>query len=191
MERFAAADYIQYEISNWARAAGRLGGAARPSEKESFGHLFGGDSDECVALAAVPARACAHNLAYWLNSDYLAAGAGAYGHITAGGAPHRYSDTLAIDAYIAAMGAGRRPLAETIPLTEDDIRAETMMMGLRLNIGVGEEHFAGRCGAALEDVYGPQLAELIAQGLIERVPGRVRLTPRGRMFGNQVFLRFL
>jgi oxygen-independent coproporphyrinogen-3 oxidase len=170
MERFAAADYVQYEISNFARGEGLR---------------------ESRALPNIPSRACAHNLAYWLNSDYLAAGAGAYGHITTGGSPHRYYDTLAIDAYIATMDAGRRPLAEVIPLTEADIRAETMMMGLRLNVGVGEEHFAGRCGAALADVYGPQLAELVEQGLIERTPGRVRLTPRGRMLGNQVFLRFL
>jgi oxygen-independent coproporphyrinogen-3 oxidase len=191
MEHFAAAGYMQYEISNWARAAGRLGGVARPSEKESFPHLFCEDSGESHALAAVPSRACHHNLAYWLNSDYLAAGAGAYGHITTGDSPHRYYDILAIDAYIAAMDAGHRPLAETIPLAAGDIRAETMMMGLRLNAGVGEEHFAARCGASLSDVYGPEVADLTSQGMIERIAGRVRLTPRGRMLGNQVFLRFL
>ncbi len=170
MGRFADAGYVQYEISNFAREEGLR---------------------EHRDLPDIPSRACAHNLAYWLNSDYLAAGAGAYGHITSGGSPHRYYDTLGIDAYIAAMGAGRRPLAEIIPLSAVDIRAETMLMGLRLNVGVGADHFAARCGAALEDVYGPQITELIGQGLIERAPGRVRLTPRGRMLGNQVFLRFL
>ncbi|MEI8307173.1 MAG: radical SAM family heme chaperone HemW [Chloroflexales bacterium] len=170
MDRFAAANYVQYEISNFARQE---------------------EIRESKILPDIPSRACHHNLAYWLNSDYLAAGAGAYGHITSGGAPHRYSDTLAIDAYIAAVTTGHRPLAEIIPLSVADIRAETMMMGLRLNVGVGDDHFAARCGATLTDVYGPQIAELIGQSLIERVPGRIRLTPRGRMFGNQVFLRFL
>jgi oxygen-independent coproporphyrinogen III oxidase len=191
MERFAAAGYAQYEISNWARVAGRPGGACGPSEKESFPHLFGGESGESAALPALPDRACAHNIAYWLNSDYLAAGSGAYGHITSGDAPQRYYDILSVEGYIAAAGAGRRPLAETIPLGLADICAETMMMGLRLNVGVGEAHFAARCGAPLEQVYGPQLAELAAQGLIERAGGRVYLTPRGRMLGNQVFMRFL
>jgi len=178
MERFAAADYVQYEISNWA-LGNREQGAGNSGDLSP------------VPCSLFPQRACHHNLAYWLNSDYLAAGAGAYGHITAGGPPHRYSDTLAIDGYIAAVATGRRPLAETISLSAADIRAETMMMGLRLNIGVGADHFAARCGAALEDAYGPQIADLIAQGLIERAPGRVRLTPRGRMLGNQVFQRFL
>ncbi|NNJ09601.1 radical SAM family heme chaperone HemW [Chloroflexales bacterium ZM16-3] len=170
MDRFAAAGYVQYEISNFAR-----GDVLR----------------ESTALPEIPSRACAHNLAYWLNSDYIAAGAGAYGHITAGGSPHRYYDILAVEGYIAAAGSGGRPLAETIPLSAADIRAETMMMGLRLNVGVSEDHFAGRCGARLEEVYGEQIAELVTQGLIERADGRVRLTLRGRMLGNQVFLRFL
>ncbi|NTW00791.1 MAG: radical SAM family heme chaperone HemW [Oscillochloris sp.] len=174
MERFAAAGYVQYEISNFARIA----------------NTSCGDVAQIPSLAGIPALACHHNLAYWLNSDYLAAGAGAYGHITTGEVPQRYYDLLAIDAYIAAVGTGERPLAEIIPLSMADIRAETMMMGLRLNVGVAEMHFAARCEASIDSVYGSQIAELTALGLVERAQGRLRLTPRGRMVGNQVFLRF-
>ncbi|NCC32861.1 MAG: radical SAM family heme chaperone HemW, partial [Chloroflexia bacterium] len=53
MTQFAAAGYQQYEISNWARITPEDG--------------------------RLPRYACAHNLAYWLNSDYLAVGAGAHG----------------------------------------------------------------------------------------------------------------
>ncbi len=132
-------------------------------------------------------KPCQHNLAYWLNSDYLAAGAGAHGHMY----PHRYADILGIDDYIAAVAAGRLPVAETTALTAHDLRAETMMMGLRLNAGVSEAHFAARCGLSLDAAYSEALAELIDQGLLERADARVRLTERGRMFGNHVFARFL
>jgi oxygen-independent coproporphyrinogen-3 oxidase len=172
MERLGAAGYAQYEISNFALAGAH----------------------------------CHHNLAYWLNSDYLAAGAGAHGHVstaeasmwpTAGAAEAsalrhvRYHDILAVDAYIAAVGEGRLPVAEVIELAPGDLRAETMFMGLRLNIGVGEAHFAARCGLSLDEAYGEALAELLEQGLLERGDGRVRLTPRGRMLGNRVFERFV
>lgn len=163
MERLGAAGYVQYEISNWVRPGGG------------------------EVLPGAPARACHHNLAYWLNSDYMAAGAGAHGHAY----PQRYVDVLGVDDYIAAAGAGGLPRAEVSELAPQDLRAETMMMGLRLSAGVGEAHFAARCGLSLDEAYGEALAELIGQGLVERAGGRVRLTPRGRMLGNRVFERFV
>jgi oxygen-independent coproporphyrinogen-3 oxidase len=179
MERLAAAGYEQYEISNWALQGDRGQGTGDRGGSEPW--LFP------VPCSLFPARACAHNLAYWLNSDYLAAGAGAHGHVY----PRRYHDILGIDAYIAAVGEGRLPVAETIPLAPKDLRAETMFMGLRLSVGVGEAHFAARCGLSLDEAYGEALAELQELGLIERGGGRVRLTPRGRMLGNRVFERFV
>jgi oxygen-independent coproporphyrinogen-3 oxidase len=163
MELLGAAGYVHYEISNWA--------------------LPGGGE----VLPGLPARACHHNLAYWLNSDYLAAGAGAHGHVY----PRRFVDLLGVDDYIAAVSAGKRPLAETVELAPTDLRAETMMMGLRLSVGVSEAHFAARCGLSLDAAYSEDLAELVDQGLLERVGGRVRLTSRGRMLGNRVFERFV
>jgi oxygen-independent coproporphyrinogen III oxidase len=132
-------------------------------------------------------KPCQHNLAYWLNSDYLAAGAGAHGHVY----PQRYHDILGVDDYIAAVAAGRLPVAERVDLSPADLRAETMMMGLRLNRGVSEAHFAARCGLALDEAYGAALSELVGQGLLERAGGRVRFTERGRMLGNRVFERFV
>ncbi|WP_129628653.1 radical SAM family heme chaperone HemW [Candidatus Oscillochloris fontis] len=164
LEHLAANGYLQYEISNFARTS---------------------------AAGPLPSHACQHNLAYWLNSDYLAAGAGAYGHITTPHDRHRYANRLTIDGYLAALAAAQRPVAEIIPLTPADLCAETMMMGLRLNMGVGAAHFAARCGMALATVYGGEIANLVALGLLEQDAERVWLTPRGRMIGNQVFQHFL
>jgi oxygen-independent coproporphyrinogen-3 oxidase len=157
-----ARGYTQYEISNWARTT-----------------LHDGDR-------AVPALACHHNLAYWLNADYLGCGAGAHGHLY----PQRYFDVLAIDDYIAAANT-TLPIAETNDLDDKDLAAETMFMGLRLNAGVSLAHFADRCGAPIDTVYGDTLADLEARGLIERDAVAVRLTARGRMLGNRVFSQFV
>lgn len=163
MEMLGAAGYRHYEISNWVRPSA----SDRPD--------------------APPALACQHNLAYWLNSDYLAAGAGAHGHVF----PQRYANLRPIDSYITAVQSGRRPIAETTLLTSADLAAETMFMGLRLDIGVGFAHFAARVGQSLLDYYGPTLDQLSQQGLIECSAQRVYLTPRGRMLGNQVFAHFV
>lgn len=166
--KLGAAGYVQYEISNWARTTSAPV-AARPADP------------------ALPAAACRHNLAYWYNLDYLAAGAGAHGHVY----PQRYYDLLAVDAYIAAVGAGQRPLAAVTDLSPSDLYAETMFMGLRLSHGVSRSHFRQRCAAELDSVYGGLLADLIAAGLLADNGTRVYLTPRGRMLGNQVFEQFV
>jgi oxygen-independent coproporphyrinogen III oxidase len=132
-------------------------------------------------------KPCHHNLAYWLNADYLAAGAGAHGHVF----PRRYADVLGIDEYIAAVRRGARPVADVSELDAADLAAETMFMGLRLNAGVGYAHFRERTGRALEEVYGAVLDGLVGQGLVARGAEGVRLTARGRMFGNQVFQQFV
>jgi oxygen-independent coproporphyrinogen-3 oxidase len=163
IEYLGAAGYTQYEISNWAR---------QPA---------------AAADAQPPTYACQHNLAYWLNSDYLAAGAGAHGHLF----PQRYANICGIDAYIASVRAGQRPLAEQVDLTQRDLCAETMFMGLRLNSGIAFAHFRARCGIDMHDVFGPLLHELCTQGLLERTTTGVRLTPRGRMLGNQIFAHFV
>ncbi|HWQ13583.1 MAG TPA: radical SAM family heme chaperone HemW [Roseiflexaceae bacterium] len=165
IERFGAAGYVQYEISNWARA----------SSRESF------------ALPGLPSHACHHNIAYWLNADYLGCGAGAHGHLY----PRRYVDVLGIDDYIARTRAGASPVDDITELTARDLAAETMFMGLRMNIGVSFGHFRERVGAEMDAVFGAELAELEGLGLLARDAAGVRLTERGRMLGNRVFERFV
>jgi oxygen-independent coproporphyrinogen-3 oxidase len=177
IERLGAAGYVQYEISNWARDRG-VGD--------------GGWGLEAPGLTPIPhppspTHACHHNLAYWLNADYLACGAGAHGHLY----PRRYFDVLGVDEYIGRVRAGASPVAETTELTENDLQAETMFMGLRLNSGVSYAHFYDRCGVELDKVYGPTLDDLAALGLLARDERGVYLTERGRMLGNRVFERFV
>lgn len=175
MERFAAAGYVQYEISNWARPAGCSSEIADRAAAAA------------AARAAIPRHACHHNLAYWLNADYLGVGAGAHGHLY----PRRYVDVLGIDDYIERVRAGDPPVAEVTELSARDLAAETMFMGLRMNVGVSFVHFRDRVGLEMDSVFGAELAELAELGLVERDAGGVRLTERGRMLGNRVFERFV
>lgn len=165
---FGEAGYGHYEISNWARKD------AMPHNSENINRMF-------------PGYACQHNLAYWFNADYLAAGAGAHGHLY----PRRFANILKIDDYIKSIATGQGPIAETTDLTQRDLCAETMFMGLRLNAGVSFRHFADRCGSDMREVYADELAELEQNGLIERDEIGIRLSDHGRMIGNQVFIKFV
>lgn len=156
--------YLQYEISNWAK----------------------------------PGFECRHNLQYWHGQPYLAFGAGAHGY--AGG--YRYSNVLRIKTYIERLTNHQFPHHQ-FPLTpatvnhhgqslQDDM-SEFMMTGLRLTReGVSEEEFQTRFGNSIWGVYGKEIQELINAGLLRNGLGkRVKLTERGRLLGNQVFMRFV
>jgi oxygen-independent coproporphyrinogen-3 oxidase len=69
--------------------------------------------------------------------------------------------------------------------------SETMMMGLRLlDEGIPFKRFQDRFGVPLTDRYAHQLEELSGLDLIQIGNGRLRLSQRGYLLGNQAFLRF-
>jgi oxygen-independent coproporphyrinogen-3 oxidase len=175
LERLDRAGFEQYEISNFARRDG--------------------DGDRFV---------CRHNLQYWRNLPYLGFGAGAHGYA----AGVRTANVLSPKAYIERCLPGRvfsEEVRRGFPATPATVRAqpvdrktemgEFMMMGLRLTAeGVSSRVFAETFDAALEAVYGTEIDELISLGLLEKAgPGgdSLRLTPRGRLLGNQAFMRFV
>jgi oxygen-independent coproporphyrinogen-3 oxidase len=161
--------YVQYEISNWAK----------------------GDAD-----ALTPRFACRHNLQYWRLLPYLGFGAGAHGCA----ADTRYSNVLRIATYLRRMGAEKAradfPLSPAAvsrhARTREEAMKEMLMLGLRLTReGVSSEGFRARFDAALEEVFGAEIEEGISLGLLEWQKGRIRLTSRARLVGNQVFMRFV
>ena len=72
--------------------------------------------------------------------------------------------------------------------------SEFMMTGLRLtNAGVTESDFKSRFGRGLLEVYPKEIEELVRNNLLEwnKASDVLRLTKRGRLLGNQVFMRFV
>lgn len=71
--------------------------------------------------------------------------------------------------------------------------SEFMMTGLRLTQeGVSEEEFQTRFGQSMREFYGKEIDQLLKLGLIEGLKGEgIRITRRGRLLGNQVFMRFV
>jgi len=167
MERLEQAGYLQYEISNWAR------------------------------LGEIDNR-CQHNLQYWRFLPYLGIGAGAHGFING----IRTENVGGIPEYILRLKNNRpsafpaSPAGEpVIKLSNWDLMQEFMMVGFRLTEeGVSGNGFHALFGQTMESIFSKQIDLLLKQGLIERHPQdqtRLRLTRRGRLFGNQVFAQFV
>ena len=74
-------------------------------------------------------------------------------------------------------------------------KGEVMIMGLRLTEeGVSRAAFRERFGEDLESVYEVQIERLVASGLLEwggEDKDVLRLTMRGRLLGNRVFVEFV
>jgi oxygen-independent coproporphyrinogen-3 oxidase len=143
---------------------------------------------------ARPGYACQHNLVYWLNQPYLGLGAGAHSSAPQSQASwQRWANLRLPRDYVATLEQGRRPIDGEVEAIDRTLeQAETMIMGLRLlQEGVSAERFQQRFGVSLEQAYGQQIRDLIARGLLERLPDRLRLTTKGHLLGNQVFVEFL
>jgi oxygen-independent coproporphyrinogen-3 oxidase len=170
--------YVHYEISNWAMDRGQL----------TVDHV-------------ASSLACKHNMQYWRSLPYLAFGAGAHGYADG----YRYSNALRIKTYIDRLTNVSTsdmdfPLSPAVvnqhKQTLKDDMSEYMLNNLRLvHAGVAESDFGLRFGSALLEVYPNEINELIHSGLLEKKTSEnsdvFRLTKRGRLLGNQVFLRFV
>jgi oxygen-independent coproporphyrinogen-3 oxidase len=138
-------------------------------------------------------RECEHNLIYWRNEPYLGLGAGAHSSvISRNGVSRRWWKVRRPADYIARSERGDTLEMGGEDLDEATSRGETMMLGLRLlHEGMTIARFEHRYGAPMTHFYATALQEAQSKGLIEILPDRVRLTPKGRFLSNQVMRLFV
>jgi oxygen-independent coproporphyrinogen-3 oxidase len=125
-------------------------------------------------------RPAGHNLAYWCGRDYLGIGVGAVS--TVGDLRRRNRPRLG--AYVAALGAGRRPPRELETLDEGARRRERLMLGLRLDEPL-------RLDEVGDAVDAGALGRLERLGLLERRDDGIVLTRRGRLLGGGATVELL
>jgi oxygen-independent coproporphyrinogen-3 oxidase len=137
---------------------------------------------------AKPGRACRHNLVYWQGGDYLGAGVAAHSYIN----NRRSSNTGDLDKYIASLSKNTLPAQDIDEIINPGLEiAESIILGLRLCNGINLNDFKKRYGIDIIKIYKRQIDELLSFGLIEYDDVNLKLTPRGRLLGNEVFWRFL
>ena len=136
---------------------------------------------------ALPGHQCRHNLTYWHNLPYLGMGAGAYSCF--GG--RRFSNVREPHAYIRLLKAQQRPEVESETVERAQAMSETAFLGLRTAMGLHLPTFEQRFGEPFAHFVGDRLHLVEEAGLLERTQDWLRLSKRGRLLGNEVFLRLL
>jgi oxygen-independent coproporphyrinogen III oxidase len=143
---------------------------------------------------ALPGHASRHNLTYWQNLPYLGMGAGAYSFF--GG--RRFSDVRDPQEYVRLLKAGQLPVDEETSeiVGREQEMAETAFLALRTAPGLHLPTFEQRFGIPFTQFAGNRLQQVEEAGLLEREEeeGRevwLRLSKRGRLLGNEVFMQLL
>ncbi len=136
---------------------------------------------------ALPGKHSRHNLTYWQNLPYLGMGAGASSSF----ANRRFSNERDPAQYIKLLKAGHIPEAEGEEVNKEQAMSETAFLGLRTAMGLHLPTFAERFSQPFAQFAGKRLQTVEDAGLLEYQDGWLRLSTRGRLLGNEVFLRLL
>jgi oxygen-independent coproporphyrinogen-3 oxidase len=171
------AGYHHYEISNWA----------------------------------IPGRECRHNVKYWKNRTYIGIGAGAHSHFNA----CRFANVTSPDEYTRrvrqhefkltnglpeevtaaqpwiTLATGGWPVTAFESLAPATIMADTLILGLRLVDGLDIRALPSYLNESIEAACGDEISRLVADGLLEKKGSIIRLSAKGRLLSNEVFVRLL
>ena len=120
-----------------------------------------------------------HNLVYWKDNQYFAAGLGASGYIGS----RRYTNTRNLANYLA----GKRSDYEETVSPEDDLKY-FFMTNLRLEDGFLESDFKDRFSFSFWDRYSKQTEKLVKSGLLVVDEGRVKASDRGILLLDRILL---
>ncbi len=142
-----------------------------------------------VSNHAKPGAQCQHNMRYWTNQDWLAAGPSASGHFRGA----RWKNTPRLDDYLKLDDHGFAPICEYEPPDDRRELMDLLMTSIRLAQGVDAAFVleqAKRLGA--EDKLQAAAIMCQEQGwLVEANPPHWQLTDEGFLFADRVAREFI
>jgi oxygen-independent coproporphyrinogen-3 oxidase len=127
-----------------------------------------------------------HNSAYWERRSYTGIGAGAHSYDGA----TRSWNVRDLDAYLAAVEAGERPLAGGEDLDEPTRAFEAVALGLRRVDGLSRTAFAEEFGEDPASRYAEAIRGTVSAGLVELIGDAIRLSRTGRLLANDALVSF-
>lgn len=124
---------------------------------------------------------------YWTGAPYWAFGVSAAGYDGA----QRWSNTRNLNEYLQRIESGVSPVAETIPLDDEDRQSENLFLRLRLKEGVNLHAHQQQFGVNVRERYRDELARLHEAGLIELDNEQLKISRVGKVLANEVFAAFV
>jgi len=140
-----------------------------------------------ISNFARPGRECRHNLKYWRYEPFLGLGPSAGSHI----ALRRWSNASSLEAWAAALKRGDSAREDVVELDPTAAAREALIFGLRLVEGVDVASFGARFGVDLRHRFGPEIDELIGEGMLSLSDGRLKIPPGKLLVSNRILNKFV
>ena len=129
-----------------------------------------------------------HNVKYWTAEPYYGFGCSAHSY---DGHAVRWSNHRGVLKYVETVESGLSPVVEEQQLSQTDVRAEALFLGMRLMRGIDLRRYRESFGVDLRDEHGADLDRFCKAGLLEFDGDLVRLTRSGALLSNEVFAAFV
>ena len=137
---------------------------------------------------ARPGHRSWHNMVYWQDGDFIGLGPSAHSSVCREEVRIRWRNLPDLGAYMSSPAASREELSRE---KGKERAREALIMALRMSEGVEFGPFRKRYGLDPLEMIKPHIAELTDLGLIRFSSRRLRLTTKGMLLSNEVFLRIL
>jgi putative oxygen-independent coproporphyrinogen III oxidase len=141
-----------------------------------------------ISNLCLPGFSSRHNTKYWSGAAYYGFGCSAHSY---DGRQRRWSNQRDVARYVETIEGGMSPIVEEQELSEREIRAEAVFLGMRLMRGVNAAEYRALFGVDLRDEHREDLGRFSDAGLIEFAGDVVRLTRAGALMSNEVFAAFV
>jgi oxygen-independent coproporphyrinogen-3 oxidase len=128
-----------------------------------------------------------HNQRYWTRSDVLGIGPSAATLL----GERRLRNARSLADWRRALDAGAPAAVEDEAISPAEARREALYLGLRRIEGVRRAEYLRRYGESPEASLGPELARLRERELLVDERGSIRLSERGLLFADDVFLELV
>lgn len=129
-----------------------------------------------------------HNTKYWTGAPYFGFGCSAHSF---DGDTSRWSNQRDVLRYVEAVEQRTSPIVEQHELSEVDLRAEALFLGMRMMRGVDLREYSETFGVDLRAERREELDRFREAGLVELDGDLIRLTRHGALLSNEVFAAFV
>src|SRR5215213_2038656 len=129
-----------------------------------------------------------HNVKYWTTAPYFGFGCSAHSY---DGRFRRWSNHRDVLKYAETIENGASPVVDEQELSERDVRAEALFLGMRLMRGVDARRYRESFGVNLHEAHAADLDRFLKAGLLEFDGDLIRLTRTGALLSNEVFAVFV